>query len=229
MRLIKRLEVAGQEVPLVSEDVRLDIDRPGRAIFQVRAGEPLAGQIAFAIGWHFEDALTLFFTGQVERSTAVDAEQQRVFCREISARLDTHHPLALRHPTLRDVLAAYAERTGLRFIVPDRSYASTKVPAFYGLGSGFHGMASIGEVFGIEDYVWQTQGDGQVFVGSWADSRWPTAPVELPQEFFSRATAGGGQVVTCIPGLRPGAILNGRRVLTVRLAGHEMEVTCRMQ
>jgi len=228
VRLIKRLTVAGQELPLVSEDVRLDHDRPGRAVFQVRSEEALSGEVTFALGWHFEDALTLFFTGEVEKSTAVDAGQQRMFCREISARMDTQHPLALRHPTLREVIAAYAERTGLGFIVPDRPYASTRISAFYGLGSGFHGLASLGDCFGIEDYVWLTQGDGKVFVGSWADSRWPNAPVELSQEFFSKVTASA-QTVTCIPGLRPGAVLNGKRVLSVRLSGHEMEVKCKTQ
>lgn len=226
MRLLKRLEIAGAEVPIVSEDIRLDIDRPGRAIFQVRADSELSGQVAFSLGWHFEASLTLFFTGEVERSTAVDAAQQRLFCREISARLDAQHPLSLRHPTLREVLAAYAQRTGLRFILPDRPYASTRVPAFYGLGSGYHGMASIGDVFGIEDYIWQAQGDGAVFVGSWADSRWPATPVSLPQEFFSRVTAGM-QTITCVPGLRPGVVLNDRRVQSVRLAGHQMEVQCK--
>lgn len=226
MRLLKRFEIAGAEVPLVSEDIRLGLDRPGRAIFQVRADAELSGQVTFALGWHFADALTLFFTGEVERSTTVDAGQQRLFCREVSARLDAQHPLSLRHPTLRDVLAAYAERTGLRFILPDKPYASKRVPAFYGLGSGYHGMASIGDVFGIEDYLWQAQGDGAVFVGSWADSRWPTTPVSLPQDFFTQVTSGM-QTVTCIPGLRPGAVLNDRRVLSVRLAGHQMEVACK--
>lgn len=226
MRLLKRLEVAGAEVPLVSEDIRLDIDRPGRAVFQVRADAELSGLVTFALGWHFDAALTLFFTGEVERSTPVDAGQQRLFCRELSARLDAQHPISLRHPTLRAVLAAYAARTGLRFILPDKPYASTQVPAFYGLGSGYHGMTSIGAAFGIEDYMWQAQGDGAVFVGSWADSRWPAAPVTLPQEFFSRVTAGM-QALTCIPGLRPGAVLNGRRVLSLRLAGHQMEVVCK--
>lgn len=226
MRLLKRLEIAGVEVPLVSEDIRLDIDRPGRAVFQVRAEAELSGLVSFAMGWHFDAALTLFFTGEVEHSTAVDSGQQRLFCRELSARLDAQHPLSLRHPTLREVLAAYAGRTGLRFILPDKPYASTRVPAFYGLGSGYHGMVNIGEVFGIEDYMWQAQGDGAVFVGSWADSRWPASPVSLPQEFFTRVTAGM-QTMTCVPGLRPGVVLNDRRVQSVRLAGHQMEVACK--
>lgn len=228
MKLQKRLLVASEEIPLVSEDIRLDLDRPGRAIFQVRATGMLAGSVSFALGWHFDAALTLFFAGEVERSVRVDAVQQRLFCREVTARLDAPHPLALRHPNLRAVLAAYAARTGLSFLVPDKPYASRRAPYFGVLGSGFHGLASLGAVFSIPDYFWQAQGDGQIFVGSWQDSRWPGLPVELPQAMQSQATAGGGQTIPAIPGLRPGAVINGQRVQSVRLAGHEMECTCRM-
>lgn len=229
MRLQKRLTVAGAEVPLVSEDVRLDLDRPGRAVFQVRADAPLSGEVSFAMGWHWDAALTLFFSGDVERCTPVDGAQQRLFCREVSARLDVAIPLALRHPTLHEVLAAYAQAARVRFIVPDRPYAATRVPYFGAVGSGFHGMAQLGQVFGIEDYVWQAQGDGQVFVGAWADSRWPGRAVDLPDEAWGKTMATGARTVTAIPGLRPGAVLNGQRVTAVRFAGHQMEVTCRTQ
>lgn len=140
--------------------------------------------------------------------------------------LFTSMPVAMRHPTLREVVTFYAERTGLHAIVPDRPYATTRIPYFGGLGSGFHGVASLGEVFGIPDYTWGAQGDGRLFVGSWADSRWPSRPVELPRELFIRSASTGSRVVA-VPGLRPGAVLNGERIHALRLAGHEMEITCK--
>lgn len=227
MKLLKRLTVDGAEVPLVDEDIRLDLARPGRAAFLVRSAVGLTGTVIFALGWHWAPALTVFFTGEVERCTQVDGAQQRLFCRELLARLDARIPLALRHPTMQDVLARYGACTGLRFILPSRHYAATRVPAFCTLGSGFHGMASLGAVFGIEDYLLQAQGDGQVFVGSWADSRWASRPVTLPDAMFGQGQAQGARTVAAIPSLRPGAVLNGARVSTVRLAGHEMEITCK--
>ena len=143
-------------------------------------------------------------------------------CREIAAELDTPIPLAMRHPTLREVLAAYADKTGLRFILPERPYADTRIPAFDTFGTGLDGLANIGRAFQIPDYVWQTQGDGKIFVGSWQDSRWPERPVEIPQAVFSRALATGGKVMTLIPSMRPGCVVNGDRVRTVRFSGHEM-------
>ena len=88
-------------------------------------------------------------------------------CREIAAKLDTPIPLAMRHPTLREVLAAYADKTGLRFILPERPYADTKIPAFDTFGTGWTGWPISAAPFRFPDYVWQTQGDGKIFVGSW--------------------------------------------------------------
>jgi hypothetical protein len=227
MKLHKRLTINGAEVPLVSENIQLNHDRPGRAIFQVQAQSPLQGRITFAAGWDWADRLTRIFTGDIERSTTVDAHQQRLFCREVSARLDAILPVALRHPTLQDVLAAYAARTGLSFITPPRPYASVRVPYFGALGTGYQALDSLGAVFGIAEYMWQTQGDGQIFAGSWQDSRWPALAAHVPEEAFGQAGANGGQVMPAVPAMRPGAVLNGRRVQTVRFFGHQMEVACR--
>lgn len=225
MRLYKKFLVSGQEYGLVSEDIALHYNRAGRAVIQVRADAALTGEVSFALGWNFESEMTIFFTGDVTRSVRVDAKQQRLLCHERTARLDGPHPLALRHPTLREVLAAYAARTGISFVLPDRPYADTRVPAFYGLGSGFHGLDSVGGVFGIDDYHWQAQGDGKVFVGSWADSRWKDKAVDVPPEFFSGQRATGSQSISAIPALRPGAMVNGQRVHGVRFSGHEMTLS----
>lgn len=222
MRLYKKILVSSQEYALVSEDISLHYNRSGRAIIQVQAKEELKGEVSFALGWNFESEMTLYFSGDVERSVRVDAKQQRLFCREISARLNAPHPLALRHPSLKDVLDAYAARTGISFILPERPYASVKVPAFYGVGSGFHGLDSVGGVFGIEDYHWQAQGDGKVFVGAWADSRWKDRAVDVPREFFTAQLATDSQTIAAIPALRPGAVVNGRRLYSLRFSGHQM-------
>lgn len=222
MRLYKKLNISGQDYTPVSEDISLHYNRSGRAIIQVQATEELKGEMSFALGWNFESDMTLYFCGDVDRSVRVDAKQQRLFCREISARLNAPHPLASRHPSLKDVLDAYAARTGISFILPDRPYAAAKVPAFYGLGSGFHGLDSVGGVFGIEDYHWQAQGDGKVFVGAWADSRWKDRAVEVPREFFTSQLATDSQTIAAIPALRPGAVVNGRRLYSLRFSGHQM-------
>jgi hypothetical protein len=231
MKLLKRLTINGEEVPLVSDNVRIDIDRPGAAIFQVLTEERPpprgGGRVEYSLGWNMQSALTLFFTGEIATSTAVDYKQQRLFCRELSARLDSAAPVSLRHPTMREVLAKYAEAAGLSFIVPDKPYADTKVPAFYGTGSAYHAMQNLGAVFHINDYVWLTQGDGKVFAGSWEDSRWKGKEVEIPQAVFKKTSADGTRSMTAVPAIRPGCVVNGERVASVTLSGITMSFTCK--
>ena len=228
MKLFKRFTVQGGEYQIVNEEIRLDIDRPGLAIIQVVADEPLSGRVRFSLGWHFDPHLTLFFTGEIARCTQVDGKQYRLLCPELSARLDNTEPVALRHPTMQDVIARYAELTGLSFIVPAKPYAETRVPAFYGLGSVFHAMKNLGQVFHVEDYVWLTQGDGRVFAGAWQDSRWKGREIAIPQAVFNNVSAGGERVMTALPALRPGCEVNGERVQSVWFSGHEMRVKCKI-
>lgn len=83
-------------LPLVSEDVRLELSAPGRAVFQVATSEPVSGEVLFTMGYGVDDADTLFFAGFVERYLPVDDTQARLMCREMSARMDKAIPLALR-------------------------------------------------------------------------------------------------------------------------------------
>ncbi len=230
MFLYKTLLIGGEEFQLARENIALDLDLPGRAMFQVALedGQEIDPNVlvTFAMGWNYSDRQTLFFTGEIDRLMRLDEKQHKLFCRELSARLDGQRPLALRHPTLKDVLKAYSGQTGLKFILPDRPYASTKVPAFYGVGTGFHAFANIGAVFGIDDYIWQAQADGQVFVGSWQDSRWNGREIELEQDFYKSAGPTGFKTITALPGLHPGAVVNGERVISLDFSGHEMRFKC---
>ncbi|WBF68242.1 hypothetical protein LN040_03825 [Desulfovibrio subterraneus] len=229
MKLRKRLTVNGENVPLVDEDVRLELHAPGRGMFRVQSTAALSGFVRLYLGYSNQDADQLFFTGYVEKSVTVDAQTQRLMCRELTALLDAHMPVFLRHPTLADVLAAYAERTGLSFILGQGAYAARDVASFCALGSGHQGMDSIGAVFGIARYVWLQQGDDKVFVGSWDDSRWATRPVTVEERWFSACNADGGKTLPVLPALRPGVLLNGEYVRALQLQGENMVVTCAKQ
>lgn len=224
MKLCKSLTVDGRNVPLVEEDVRLEESAPGRATFRVRATEALSGAVRLDVGYTAQGRMQAFFLGYVESSHTVDATQQRLMCRELTGALYARVPLAMRHPTLRDVLGSYASATGLVFTVPEKAYADRAVACFQAVGSGVHGLASLGDVFGISEYVWQQQGDGRVFVGSWADSRWASRPVTIAERWFKNIGADGGKVLPAMPPLRPGALVNGCRVRTLQLKGHEMVI-----
>lgn len=230
MKLHKVLTIVGQVYPLVKEEVRLDLRSPGRASFTIQAGAPVRGLVTFDIGYN-QRALQRHFIGHVERCTAANNQQQVLFCRELTSVLALPLPMNLRHVDLRQVLAEISARAGLRFRVPDRAYARIKAPYFYSLAAGFQAMDSLARVYDIADFTWQQQGDGEVFVGSWADSYWgERAPLQLPVELFESYQGNQSATVAALPGLRPGATINqGERVTSVTLAGTQMAIRWKTQ
>jgi hypothetical protein len=225
MKLHKVLTINGMVVPLVSDDVRLDLKSPGRATFTVQAGAQVKGLVTLDIGYN-DAALQRHFIGYVERCTAANGIEQVVYCRELAAVLAGKLPMNLRHVDMRAVLADVSSKTGLRFRVPDRDYTRVKAPFFYSLASGTLAMDSLAKVFGIDDFVWQQQGDGEVFAGSWADSFFGArAPLQLPVSLFDGYQGNQSAMIAALPGLRPGATINqGERISSVTLAGTQMAI-----
>jgi hypothetical protein len=225
MKLNKVLTIAGTVYPLVKDDVRLDIRSPGRATLTIQATVPVSGLVTLDVGYN-DNALQRHFIGYVERCTPSNAVEQLLFCRELAAILAAPLPLNLRHADLRTVLGEINQKTGLTFRVPDQPYAKVKAPFFYSLGAGYLAMDSMAKVFGIADFIWQQQGDGEVFVGNWADSFFGARPaLQLPVELFDDYQGNHSAVIAALPGLRPGATINnGERVTNVALSGNQMAI-----
>lgn len=225
MKLHKVLSVGGQPLPLVADEVRLDLRAPGRATFTVKAPGPLRGLVSLDIGYN-DRPLQRHFLGYIERSTAANSEEVVLFCRELSAVLAGPLPMGLRHVSLQEVLAEVSRQTGLTFRVPDSPYARTKAPFFYALAAGFQTMDSLAQVFSIPDFLWHQQGNGEVYVGSWDDSYWGArAPLQLAAELFDDYQGRQSALLPALPGLRPGATLNhGERVTSVTLTGNQMAI-----
>lgn len=230
MKLHQVLTVGGVGYELVKSDVRLELRNPGRATFTVLAGAPLKGLVTFDLGYN-DKPLQRHFIGYVERSTAANAKQQVLFCRELAAILAKPLPMNLRHVDLHGVLEHVSQQTGLRFRVPDQPYATTRAPFFYSLAAGFQAMESLAQVFNIPDFIWQQQGDGEVFVGSWADSYFGVRPaLQLPVELFHDYQGNQSAAIAALPGLRPGATINqGERVTHVALADNQMAIRWKTQ
>ena len=118
------------------------------------------------------------------------------------------------------------QHTGLRFRVPEQPYASVKAPFFYSLAAGYQAMDSLARVFNIPDFIWQQQGDGEVFVGSGADSFFGVrSPLQLPVELFDGYQGNQSAMIAALPGLRPGATINhGERITSVALIDNQMAI-----
>jgi len=226
MKLHKQITIANKPYPLVNDNTRLGLFTPGRASFTVQANEKLSGIVIYSCGYQ-ADKLQRWFIGFVETSTTVDAKQQRIFCRELTAVLFGRLPLALRDTDIKNTLAAITAATSLEFIVPAgaKTYTSRKAPAFYNLANGYHALDSLATVYGYRKPLWQQQLDGKVFVGSWDDSRWATRPANLPTTWETNVTSANGATVPALPALRPGALYNDNILTGVEFSGVKMNLT----
>lgn len=224
MQLNKILAVNGVVRDLTAERVVLDLYAPGRAQFDFLPGEAevLPNQVVFFdLGYSHMDTVQRYFVGFVETVVNVDLNRTKIFCREFSAALVSPLPLALRHASLRDVLTAVHEKTGVNFSVPSVNYADAKIAYFYNAGSGYGAMDNLARVFGIDDFIWQQQGAGVIYAGSWQDSRWAGLPdIELPADIFDRHSVQDSARLFAIPKIRPGMVVMGRRVTKVEFSGN---------
>ncbi|WHI46818.1 hypothetical protein [Microbulbifer sp. VAAF005] len=223
MQLHKRLTVNGEPVSIINDDVRLDLFTPGRAAFTVRSSANLNGLVQLDLGYN-PNQLQRFFIGYVVNCTTVNGDQ-KLMCRELTAALAKVVPLAERYITLAGVLGVISSLTGLQFVIGTGSYTDNKAPAFYSMGTGYWVMDHLGQAFDIPQYTWQQQGDGKVFVGSWADSYWAGRPLALPSGYTTNFGISNRAKIACIPRLRPGVLLNGHYATKVELSGNYMNLT----
>ncbi|WP_027709953.1 hypothetical protein [Zooshikella ganghwensis] len=226
MKLNSLLKINQQNIPLVRHDIRLAMNTPGRATFVVRPNTPVTPKSVVKMAIGYGDNLQQIFLGYIEKITTVDQHQQQIFCRELTGILHYPLPMNLRHVHLNDVLNHMAKHTGLTFITPEQPYTNTKIPYFYSLNNGLFAMASLKEAFAIEDYCWQQQGDGQVFVGSWQHSYWANKPVTIPDQFLINHQSHNSAQIAAIPQVRPGVkLVDGRRIQKTQLQNNQMVVT----
>lgn len=224
MKLHKSLTINGQSVTLNKDDIRLSMSSPGRASFDVTADAPLSGVIKYSLGFAPQQ-LQVAFTGYIENSFAIDSKQQRIFCRELTATLNRLVPLSLRNVSMNEVLAAISLETGLDFVTPGEAYSTRKAPAFYSIGTGYYCLDTLAQVYQVPKLIWQVQGNGQVFVGSWDHSYWAGRNIALPTKWQDQAGIANDARIPAIPKLRPGVPLDsGHIITTVHIHGAHMDI-----
>ncbi|AYV22359.1 hypothetical protein [Vibrio mediterranei] len=196
---------------------------PGRAKLTIQGEANPMQQVAIELGWG--NNIRRVLTGFVERVSPDKPGYVVIFCRELASAL--YHPLnvVMRHPTLVQLLSNITQQTGLQFVVPDRAYANSAIPCFYSTGNGYRVLDEIAQAFSISDYIWQQQGNGQIFVGSWADSYWADKPATIPANMLNPHQAQKTATVPCTPHFKPGVIVNGRKLATVEHVGTETVIT----
>ncbi|WP_257982750.1 hypothetical protein [Shewanella sp. GutDb-MelDb] len=223
MKLSNRLTVGTEVLPLADYHLVLELSSAGRGVFEVRGEVKLGQVVAFDIG--YSNKLQRYFSGYITKATPSNMGMHRIVVRELSSLLAEHCPINIRHATFRQVITQLAKDTGLSFVLPDNAvYLDVKVPNFTSQGTGYQLLASLSGVFGINDCIWYQQPDGQIFVGSYQDSRWPSKPLDIDQG-FSKNQFGNSWQLMAMPAMRPGAMVNGHRIKQVELEGDSMTLT----
>lgn len=224
MNITKQLSINGVPFKLSAEDIRLSLFTPGRASFTLQSRAEVSGIVAFHIGYSV-DQLVPYFIGYVENSVAINADQQRIYCREFTGTLNRRVIVGIHAATLRDVLQTISADSGLEFVLPPQPYSKTPAPSFYTVGNGYHAMDNIGDVFKIDRYIWQQQGDGKIYVGSWNHSYWAERGLEIPPEWKSAFGVANRTTIPTLPRLRPGALINGAYLTELKLENNQMAIT----
>lgn len=224
MKPIIALRLAGEDVPVSGLNLVLELNKCGLGFVTALTDRDVTGELV-RLDLGYNTSVYRWFTGFVERCAPAENGAQRLFIRELVGVFERHWPISLQHPTLRDVIAQLESSTSMRFSLPAAQYADTPIPHFTHSGSGYLLLATLGRAFAISDYTWFQLPDGEVYVGSYADSRFANTPVEIPQEFSTAGGAGNTQTLPVIPAIRPGVIVNGRRITKVAIDNDDMSLT----
>ncbi|MGY3895454.1 hypothetical protein [Aeromonas enterica] len=223
MKLATRLTIADTPCALVEHDVALDLSAGGRAVLVIQGAAAKGDTFALDVGYNND--LRRWFTGYVETVQPTDNGSSRLLCRELAGALAAPLPVSQQHTTLRGMLAWLTEQTGLTFLLPQGAdYTDTPIPNFTSAGTGYQLLNNAGRAFSVPDFIWYQQPDGTIFVGSHAHSRWAGKNVTMDPA-WARAQAGNQFTMPPSPVLRPGATVDGKRVIRVRLTGEDMTIT----
>ncbi|HAU4927234.1 hypothetical protein [Aeromonas hydrophila] len=223
MKLSTSLTIAGQPVHLIDHDLVLDLNAGGRAALTIE-GSANKGQ-TFTLDTGYSGDLRRWFTGYVYDVQPAANGASKLLCRELAGALGSRLPVSQQHATLRGLLAWLTDQTGLTFLLPKGAdYTDRPIPNFTSAGTGYQLLDNAGRAFQVPDFVWYQQPNGAIFVGSHADSRWHDKGVTLDPAWSGRQ-AGDTLTLSPVPSIRPGAIINGKRVMRVRLKGDKMTLT----
>lgn len=221
MKILKRLEVNGETINLVSEEIHLSLNWIGKARFMISANTNLSGKVVFKLGYAHLETFHSVFVGVVDSCIEVATGKWQIIAREFLGALDGHYPMALRHVTLNDVLSELSALSGIKFVTPSKDYTTKKIACFCHTGTATEQLQVIGMAFSIPDYIWHQQGDGSCYVGSYADSFWQDKALDVPVH-HAKSVDGNTITLPTIPALRPGATINTKRITQLAISGSQM-------
>lgn len=221
MKLEKRLYINNEEVKLAKHMVSLKLSLGGVAIFTIATEMELEKHQAVRFDIGYNNKIEPWFEGFIEKIQPAENGHQKITVKENSAILNFRLGLSLEHPSMREVINEIEVQTGLDFKLPEADYIDKVIPNFMSSGNGYQCLKAIGRAFGIPDLVWYQHTDQTVFIGAYQDCRFFNKPVKVPQDLSLRHN-GDNVTFAPFPMLRPGVIINEKRISRLDLIGDEM-------
>ncbi|WP_394136241.1 hypothetical protein [Aliivibrio fischeri] len=221
MKLEKRLYINNEEVKLAKHMVSLKLSLGGVAIFTINTEMVLEKHQAVRFDIGYNNKIEPWFEGFIEKIQPAENGHQKITVKENSAILNFRLGLSLEHPSMREVIDEIEVQTGLDFKLPEADYIDKVIPNFMSSGNGYQCLKAIGRAFGIPDLVWYQHTDQTIFIGAYQDCRFFNKPVKVPQDLSLRHN-GDNVTFAPFPMLRPGAIINEKRISRLDLIGDEM-------
>lgn len=222
-KFITRAYIGNQKVAVSDHWVVLQAKSPGTCQLTTDKPAERLTPVAFEMGWG--EMIDRVFFGFIERIMPAANGHYTVFCRELSSGLANNLSVMLRQPTLRQVCEEITAITGLEFVLPDKPYVDTAIPCFYADTSGYAMLDNLGRCFKVPDFIWQQQGNGKIYLGSYADSFWHGKNVAIPQSLMTEQQGGKTATIPATPKLRPNATANGQRITKAEFKGTNMTIT----
>lgn len=212
MKLDERITIGGTDYRLISRDIVLELSGSGRATFRVESKTQPRGQVSYQCGYA-RHRFHPFFIGYIDRAQAESNKSWTLHCRELIHGLTKPGQVNLRDCLITDVTADLTTATLVKFanISP-----GTNAPRFASHGDGFNALRSIARVFRVPDFVCWQQNDGLVWLGDWKTSAYANPDRQIDPRFFTRQTPESA-ILPAMPVLRPGMLINGRRIQSHRL------------
>lgn len=222
-RFISRAYINDKKVDMTDHWIMLKDNSPGNCQIKVKSAPNKLDIVAVDLGWG--EMIDRVFIGYVERVMPAEAGWSLIFCREVAASLAFNLSVMLRHPTLRQVIGEISEQTGLEFVLPDKPYADTAIPCFYCDSSGYAMLDNLGRTYKVPDFIWQQQGNGKIYLGSYQDSFWHDKPIIIPNNLMTNHQAGKTVSMPAAPMVRPNVTANNERIKSVEFKGTNMTIT----
>lgn len=227
MKLYKKCSINNQTRELISCNIILEMNSAGRGFVKIKAesDETFLNKV-FILNVGYHESINRFFTGFVESEQIAETGTKKLYVREMVALFSNKINVSLQHTTIKEITSLLTEKHHLTFELPDADYINKKIPHFKYQGTGYGLLDNIGRSFQIDDYCYYQTPFGKIFLGSYNESGYANKNIDLNDlNKLALKTSSSDQItLPFIPKVRPGVLINNKRVRLVNLKDDELSI-----